>query len=155
MVWIKRNLFFVVGGLIALLLLGAAAFYDYQSWDHNATTFGRLNEIYAKLKELGDKKPSPGNNKIDNIKMAKEQEQEVRNWIDGTGNTFKPIEPIPNALIPIGAIPASAPAALAQVASLVVVSWKNQLDRAAHEVIQTIFHDISFSEFYYNKLSFR
>jgi hypothetical protein len=96
MVWIKRNLFFVVGGLIALLLLGAAAFYDYQSWDHNATTFGRLNEIYAKLKELGDKKPSPGNNKIDNIKTAKEQEQQVRDWINGTGNTFKPIEPIPN-----------------------------------------------------------
>ena len=32
MMWIKRNLFFVVVGILALGLLGAAGFYDYKSW---------------------------------------------------------------------------------------------------------------------------
>jgi len=96
--WIKRNLFFVVGGLIALLLLGAAGYYNYRSWDHNSTAFDRLNEIYGTLKQLADQKPSPGNAKIDNIKAAKEQEREVRDWIDQAANYFKPIAPIPAAM---------------------------------------------------------
>ena len=95
--WIKRNLFFAVGGVIALVLLGAAAFYDYKGWSHNAAAFATLNEIYGKLTELTSQKPSPGNAKIDNIKAAKEQEQEVREWINGTGDYFKPIAPIPNS----------------------------------------------------------
>src|SRR6267154_154962 len=96
--WIKRNLFFSIGGVIALLLLGAAGYYDYKSWSHNSDAFDRLNEIYGKLKELGDEKPSPGNAKIDNIKTAKEQEAVVRDWINQTTKFFKPIAPIPDSL---------------------------------------------------------
>ncbi|HEX3857372.1 MAG TPA: Amuc_1100 family pilus-like protein [Verrucomicrobiae bacterium] len=95
--WIKRNLFFAIGGVIALLLLGAAAFYDYQGWSHNSTAKDKLNEIYGKLTELTGEKPSPGNARIDNIKTAREQEREVSEWVDGTGNYFKPIMPIPNS----------------------------------------------------------
>jgi hypothetical protein len=94
--WIKRNLFFTIGGIIALLLLGAAGYYDYASWSHNSATFDRLNEIYGTLKELGDQKPSPGNAKIDNIKTAREQEVIVRDWINQTGAWFKPVAPIPD-----------------------------------------------------------
>jgi len=94
--WIKRNLFFTIGGIIALLLLGAAGYYDYASWSHNSEKFDRLNEIYGTLKELGDQKPSPGNAKIDNIKTAKEQEVIVRDWINQTGAWFEPIAPIPD-----------------------------------------------------------
>jgi hypothetical protein len=95
--WIKRNLFFVVGGLIALLLLGAAGYYDFVSWSHNSDKFDQLNEIYGKLKELNQKQPSPGNAKIDNIQTAREQEQEVRDWIAKSAAYFKPIAPIPDA----------------------------------------------------------
>jgi hypothetical protein len=94
--WIKRNLFFFIGGVFALLLLGAAGFYDYRSWDHNSTAFEQLNEIYGKLKEFNDKKPQPGNAKIDNIRAAKEQERQVREWIGQAGGYFKPIAAIPN-----------------------------------------------------------
>ncbi len=95
--WIKRNLFFAIGGVIALLLLGAAGYYDYKSWSHNSAAFNQLNEIYGQLKEFGDRKPSPGNAKIDNIETAKEQEREVRDWVNQTGGYFKPIAPIPDS----------------------------------------------------------
>jgi hypothetical protein len=95
--WIKRNLFFAIGGIVALLLLGAAGYYDYASWSHNSTTFDKLNEIYGTLKTLGDEKPGPGNAKVDNIKAAKDQEAIVRDWIHQTGDFFKPIAPIPDS----------------------------------------------------------
>lgn len=98
MAWIKRNLFFAIGGAVALLLLGAAAFYDYQGWSHNAAAFDKLNEIYATLKQLNDQKPSPGDGKnINNTQTAKDQEREIRGWVEKAGNYFKPIAPIPNS----------------------------------------------------------
>src|SRR5271167_214378 len=95
--WIKRNLFFAIGGIVALLLLGAAGYYDYASWSHNSAAFDKLNEIYGQLKTLGDQKPGPGNAKVDNIKAAKEQEAIVRDWVNQTGNFFKPIAPVPDS----------------------------------------------------------
>lgn len=98
MAWIKRNLFFAIGGAVALLLLGAAAFYDYRGWSHNSAAFDKLNEIYATLKQLNDQKPSPGDGKnINNTQTAKDQEKEVRAWIDKSGGYFKPIAPIPDS----------------------------------------------------------
>ncbi len=94
--WFKRNLMFAIGGLVAVLLLLAAAFYDWRSWDHNATSFGRLNEIYGKLGELNGKKYLPGNEKVDNIKAAKEQDAQVQEWIGTAEQLFKPITPIPD-----------------------------------------------------------
>ena len=75
MAWIKRNLFFVVGGILAIGLLGAAGYYNYKGWSHNTAAFARLNEIYGTLRDLTSQKPSPGNDKIDNIKAAKDQER--------------------------------------------------------------------------------
>jgi len=97
MAWIKRNLLFAIGGAVAVLLLGAAAFYDYQGFSHNSAAFEKLNEIYSTLKQLNDQKPSPGDAKVNNTQTAKEQEQEVRLWIDQAGKYFKPIAPIPDS----------------------------------------------------------
>ena len=96
MIWIKRNLLFVIGGVLALGLLGATAFYDYVSWKRNAAAFDKLNEVYNTLRDLANQKPSPGNNKINNIEAAKQQEAQLRDWIRQTRNYFQPIAPIPN-----------------------------------------------------------
>jgi hypothetical protein len=48
------------------------------------------------LRDLTSKKPSPGNDKINNIEAAKQQESQVRDWIRQAGDYFKPITPVPN-----------------------------------------------------------
>jgi len=96
MAWIKRNLFFVIGAVIALGLLGAAGFYDYQNWQRNNTALEQLNRTYATLQSLNGKNPSPGNDKIDNIQAAREQEKELRDWIQQAAQYFQPIPPVPN-----------------------------------------------------------
>ena len=96
MAWIKRNLFFVIGGILAMGLLGWAGFYNYKGWRDNSVAFDQLNAVYGTLNEFGNKKPSAGNDKVDNIKAAKEQEQQLREWIRQAGDYFKPIAPVPN-----------------------------------------------------------
>ena len=95
MAWIKRNLFFFIGGLVALALLGAAGFYNYTSWSRNSEKLDKLNEIYGNLKSLNDPASSPGNEKINKIEEAKDQEAQLRGWLDKSRAYFQPIDPVP------------------------------------------------------------
>jgi hypothetical protein len=95
MAWIKRNLFFVIGGVIALGLLGSAGFYIYKGWSRNSAAFDSLNEVVGQLKDLTLKTPSPGNEKVNNIEIAKEQEHELVDWMTQAGAYFQPIPAIP------------------------------------------------------------
>jgi len=63
---------------VALVLLGAAGWYLYSKWDLNNTNLANLNQAYADLKGLNDKKPNPGG---DNIKLAKEQRKELQDYM--------------------------------------------------------------------------
>jgi hypothetical protein len=96
MAWIKRNLFFVVGGIIALGLLGGAGFYIYKTWNRNATAFTDLNEVVDTLKGLTDKKPQPGNDKTDNTQIARDQDKQLQAWLATSAGFFQPIPPIPS-----------------------------------------------------------
>ena len=80
---------------MALVLLGGAGFYIYSEWARNSKANDDLNEIYAKLTELGQQTPAPGNDKVNNIATAKEQDQELRRWIISTAPFFQPIVAIP------------------------------------------------------------
>jgi hypothetical protein len=93
--WIKRNLFFVIGGLVTLGLLGAGGFYIYKGWTRNSDAADKLNEIYGTLNNLQQQKPAPGNEKIDNTKLAKEQHHQLSLWIQSAGKYFQPIPSIP------------------------------------------------------------
>ena len=93
MAWIKRNLFFAIGSLIALLLLGAAGYYGFKSWRDNSAKMGDLNEAYTDLGNYLTQQPSPSD---DNITAAKDQEAQLRKWIGEAREHFKPVEPIPN-----------------------------------------------------------
>jgi hypothetical protein len=93
--WIKRNLFFVVGGLLALGMLGGAGFFIYTGWARNSEQSAKLNEIYDKLQEIAKQQPAPGNAKINNTQIAKDQEKQELDWIAAAGKYFQSIPAIP------------------------------------------------------------
>ena len=93
--WIKRNFYFVIGSLLALALMGLAGWYLYSKWQLNNEILGKLDEQYAKLKRLNEQNPHPGSGKIDNIKAAREQQQELRAYIQKAHQYFQPCPPIP------------------------------------------------------------
>jgi hypothetical protein len=91
MAWIKRNLFFVVGGIITVLLLGGAGYYIYNGWSHNSTAYDKLNEVVGQLKSL----KVPSNDKIDNTQIAKDQNRDLTAWNNSSVGYFRPVPAIP------------------------------------------------------------
>ncbi len=95
--WIKRNLIFVVSAAIALVLMSVAGFYNFSGWKHNADEREKLNAGYEELKRLNTLNPHPGGGKVDNIKLAREQQQELLVFIAKLGSHFAPIPAIPDS----------------------------------------------------------
>src|SRR3954469_9056642 len=94
--WIKRNLYFVIGTAVAVILLGLAGFYLYSKWDLNNKNLEQLNEAYAKLGELAKQNPHPGSGNVNNIETAKEQQKQLKAFIQKTRNYFQKIAPVPD-----------------------------------------------------------
>lgn len=98
MAWIKRNLYFVLGSLVALGLMAGAGVYTFTRWQGNAKSTEDLNQAYAELKGLNNQNPHPGDGrKVDNIKLAREQQQELRRFLAKTTNSFVRIPAIPDS----------------------------------------------------------
>jgi hypothetical protein len=93
--WIKRNLFFVVGGLVSLVLLGGAGYYIWSESARNTKASEDLTAVYETLDKLAKQEPKPGNDKVNNTAIAKEQEQQLRDWITSSAGYFKPVAGIP------------------------------------------------------------
>jgi hypothetical protein len=93
--WIKRNLYFLIGSLVALALMGLAGWYLYSKWATNNRILGELDAQYAELKRLSAQNPHPGSGKVDNIQAAKDQQKELRAWIQKACQHFQRIAPIP------------------------------------------------------------
>ena len=96
MSWIKRNLFFVIGSLVAVGLMGMAGFYLFQKTQLDVKAREDLNKGYEELKRLYNSKPHPGDDKVDNIKEAQKQQEVLRELLGRVRQRFEPIPPIPN-----------------------------------------------------------
>jgi len=83
MAWVKRNLGLVVGGLVALALLGVAGFYLWSKVQEDAQVTTELQEATAKYTELINKPPHPGNeiSKVNNIELAKEENKRLEAFV--------------------------------------------------------------------------
>jgi len=95
MSWIKRNLYFVAGAGVAVLLLGLAGWYlwsNYGLYQENKTKLEAANE---ELRHSSNLQPSPGNEKTDNIANAKKFQVGVRERIVQAHKFFVPIPSIP------------------------------------------------------------
>ena len=94
--WIKRNMVFVIGAVIALSLLGAAGWYCWSGWSANSAQREEIEKQYADLKGLTERKPHPGDGKkVDNIKLAQEQQKEVQEFLGKFTARLQPIPSLP------------------------------------------------------------
>lgn len=93
--WIKRNLILVVGALVALGLIVVATLYTWRAMRNNATAKESLESAYNEYRRLNTLNPHPGYGKVDNIKLAREQERELRAFLEQVRGRFTPIPAIP------------------------------------------------------------
>src|SRR5690349_12940475 len=93
MSWVKRNLYFLIGTLVALGLMAAAFFYVYQKLQFDNQAREDLNKGYAELKRLYDAKPQPSE---DNITEAKKQQEQLRGLVERARTHFEHIPAIPS-----------------------------------------------------------
>jgi len=95
--WIKRNLYFLIGGVAALALMGWAGWYLYSKLGENNAVREQLTAAYADLNRLNGEKPHPGNRKVNNIQLAKDQQQQIKDLVAKARDYFKPIAAIPDS----------------------------------------------------------
>ena len=96
MSWLKRNLFFAIGSLVALILMGLAGWFLYSKWSLNNEVLTSLNTDYEELKRLNSANPHPGAGNVNNINIAKEQRLQLLGFITNTTSYFQPIPRIPD-----------------------------------------------------------
>jgi hypothetical protein len=82
---------------VALGLIGFAGFYNFSGWKHNSDEAEKLKASYEELKRLNGLNPHPGLGKVDNIKLAREQQKEIRDFLAKTQRRFERIPAIPDS----------------------------------------------------------
>lgn len=82
MAWFKRNLVLVIGGVVTLLLLGAAGWYSYSQYTADATVAENLAAAAASYKELNSKPLLPGDAKVNNIALATNEYARLKGFAD-------------------------------------------------------------------------
>jgi hypothetical protein len=92
MAWIKKNLVLVATGAVALVLLGVAGYFLWSKYAAEADVTEKLSQQSSKLDELSKKKPHPGNEKINNITAAKDQDKKLQEFVAEARKTFVPGE---------------------------------------------------------------
>jgi hypothetical protein len=93
MSWIKRNLYFVVGSLLALGLMGYGSFYLWSQYQNEQKVTAGIKELYDESTRLNK---LPSSSKTDVIKQAREQEAAVRELAGKLRAHFPSPTPVPN-----------------------------------------------------------
>jgi hypothetical protein len=96
MSWAKRNLYFLISCIAAVVLLGAAGWYCWSSHDAYNSNTEKLKAAYDQMKQLADKKPGPGNDQVDNIKTAKDETAQAKQRVVELEKFFTPVKGIPD-----------------------------------------------------------
>jgi hypothetical protein len=97
MAWIKRNLFFVIGSAIALVLMGFGGYILYTQMAKESEVSGQIDEQFEQLKKLYGRTPFPGDpSTIDNIASAVQQAESVRQYAAKVRPLFGRIPGIPD-----------------------------------------------------------
>ena len=97
MQWIKRNLFLVLGGVVALGLLGFAGFYLFAKIQQDQGVTGELDSATQKLETLAKRDPYPN---PENIAAAKDEGKRLQSFLGDVEKHFQPA-PYPDELNPM------------------------------------------------------
>jgi hypothetical protein len=88
MLWIKRNLFLAVGGLVALVLLGVGVYFFITAQQRNKSIEDALEQNKSELNRLQGQKPYPS---PANITAAKKETERLRGAINQIHRFFTPV----------------------------------------------------------------
>ena len=88
MLWIKRNLFLAIGGLLAVLLLVGGLFYFFKARTASAELQEQLNATKSQVEGLYNKDPFPSLTNVDN---AKRESERVRSALTQAKKFFTPV----------------------------------------------------------------
>lgn len=88
--WLKRNLVLVIGGLVALGLLGLAGYFLFIKIKQNDDVTAQLDVSTAELKRLVNRDPHPGTAQVKNIAAAKDEHIKVKAFLDQVKSHFSP-----------------------------------------------------------------
>jgi hypothetical protein len=88
MLWIKRNLFLAVGGLVALVLLGVGIYFFITAQQRNKSIEDALEQNKSELNRLQGQKPYPS---PANITAAKKESERLRGAINQIHRFFTPV----------------------------------------------------------------
>ena len=89
MLWLKRNLVFVLGSVVGLALLGGAGYYLFTTLSENKTVDDQLGEAQAEADRLAKLDPYPNNK---NIEAVKAEQQRVQEYITQAMRAFQPMD---------------------------------------------------------------
>src|SRR5260221_11026564 len=98
MAWIKRNLYFAIGSLVAIILMGAGGYLLYQQMSDENKVSEDITSLYTEFDQLNNQNPHPGmagEGKNYNVKSAQEKGERLRADIEKIRTDFKTITPIP------------------------------------------------------------
>lgn len=137
MSWIKRNLFFVIGSVVALVLMGLAGWFLYNKWNLNNQILADLKTNFAELQGLTTRNPHPGDGKINNIQNARNQQHELSNYIARARAYFQPIQRLPS--------PEDVPQMTDRDLTTALSKTIDQLERAADEASVNVSSNYYFS----------
>ena len=87
MSWLKRNLFLVIGGLVAFALLGVAGFYFFTKKQEADGVTGSLDGQIKALEALRQRDPFP---EAKNIEAVKREQKRVADVLGEYRKYFEP-----------------------------------------------------------------
>ncbi|HYE31432.1 MAG TPA: Amuc_1100 family pilus-like protein [Methylomirabilota bacterium] len=86
--WIKRNLYLVIGGAVALALLAVAVVFLLSKRSANAAVTEELGAQTAAFNELINRPVHPGTDKVDNISAAREEVKKLDAFVSEVRQEF-------------------------------------------------------------------
>ena len=90
MVWVKRNLGLVIGGVVALALLVVAGFYFFTQRGQDQTVTAELETATERYKTLLNRPVHPGDDqgRVNNIELAKDEVKKLHVFLDEVRSKF-------------------------------------------------------------------